>query len=116
MNTTQPRRAARNRPKRLREPGMARFEVLGRDAGCDLMRSAAKRLAGNDPDSARIRAAVSGTNTGELPGKGGIPEALRRSPRFGADLNLKRQQANRAGAGYWKSRPGRSGEIGNGSN
>jgi hypothetical protein len=37
---------------------MARFEVPGLDADRDLIRSLAKRLAGDDPDSARIRAAV----------------------------------------------------------
>jgi hypothetical protein len=69
---------------------MARFEVLGRDTDRDLIRSLARRLAGNGPDSARIRATVRRTVSGEPPRKGGILKALRRSPLVGADLNLKR--------------------------
>jgi hypothetical protein len=71
---------------------MARFEVLGLDADRDLIRSLAKRLAENDPDAARIRAAVSQTIAGEPPKKGGILAALRRSPLVGADLNLVRSR------------------------
>jgi hypothetical protein len=71
---------------------MARFEVLGLDADRDLIRSLAKRLAENDRDAARIRAAVSQTIAGEPPGKGGILAALRRSPLVGADLNLSRSR------------------------
>ena len=52
----------------------------------------ARRLAENDPDAARIRAAVSQTITGEPPGKGGILAALRRSPLVGADLDLARSR------------------------
>ena len=51
---------------------MARFEVLGLDADRELIRSLAKRLAGDGPDSARIRAAVRRTIAGEPPKKGGI--------------------------------------------
>ena len=40
----------------------------------------------------RIRAAVSRTIAGELPNKGGILAALRRSPLVGADLNLVRSR------------------------
>jgi hypothetical protein len=71
---------------------MARFEVLGLDADRDLIRSLAKRLAENDPDAVRIRAAVSQTIAGEPPGKGGILAALRRSPLVGADLDLARSR------------------------
>jgi hypothetical protein len=69
---------------------MARFEVLGLDADRDLIRSLARRLADSGPDSARIRAMVRRTILGEPPTKGGILNALRRSPLVGADLNLKR--------------------------
>ena len=48
------------------------------------------RLTGDDPDSARIRATVRGAISGEPPKKGGILNALRRSPLVGADLDLKR--------------------------
>ncbi len=69
---------------------MARFEVQGLDTDRDLIRSLAKRLAEDDPEATRIRAAVSLTIAGEPPKKGGILAALRRSPLVGADLNLTR--------------------------
>ena len=69
---------------------MARFEVLGRDADRELIRLLAKRLAGDDPESARIRATVRVAVAGEAPRKGRILDALRRSPLVGADLDLKR--------------------------
>jgi hypothetical protein len=67
-----------------------RFEVLGRKADRELIRSVAKTLAGDDPRSARIRATVSDVISGERPQKGGILAALRRSPLVGADLALDR--------------------------
>jgi hypothetical protein len=72
---------------------MARFEVLGLDADRELIRSLAKRLAANGPDSSRIRTSVSLTISGEQPKKGGILNALRRSPLVGADLDLNRRVA-----------------------
>jgi hypothetical protein len=90
MSTAPQRRALNNYRKRLNQRGMARFEVLGLDGDRDLIRSLAKRLASDDPDSARIRAAVRRTIAGEPPKKGGILDALRRSPLVGADLDLNR--------------------------
>jgi hypothetical protein len=92
MADTAQKRAIRNYRTRLVKRGMARFEVLGLDADRDLIRSLAKRLAENDPDAVRIRAAVSQTIAGEPPKKGGILAALRRSPLVGADLNLVRSR------------------------
>jgi hypothetical protein len=89
MSETSQKRALKNYRKRLNERGMARFEVLGRDADRELIRSLARRLA-DGPDSVRIRAAVRRTISGEPPKKGGILNALRRSPLVGADLDLKR--------------------------
>ena len=87
-----PRKRALNRyRKRLNQLGMARFEVLGLDADRELIRSLARRLAGDGPDSARIRATVRLTISGEQSKKGGILSALRRSPLVGADLDLNRQ-------------------------
>jgi hypothetical protein len=77
MSTTPQKRALNNYRKRLNQRGMARFEVLGRDADRELIRSLARRLAGDGPDSARIRAAVRLTISGERPKKGGILNALR---------------------------------------
>src|SRR3979490_2911730 len=84
------KRARNNYRKRLNQRGMARFEVLGRDADRELIRSLAKRLAGDGLDSARIRATVCLTISGARPKKGGLLDALRRSPLVGADLDLKR--------------------------
>ncbi len=90
MANTAQRRALRNYRARLFKRGMARFEVLGLDSDRDLIRSLAKRLAEDNPDALRIRAAVSRTIAGEPPKKGGILAALRRSPLVGAGLNLAR--------------------------
>lgn len=90
MSDTSQRRALNNYRKRLKQRGMARFEVLGLDADRDLIRALARRLADNGPDSARIRATIRRTVSGEPPNKGGVLNALRRSPLVGADLNLTR--------------------------
>ncbi len=84
------KRAIQNYRSRLSERGLARFEVLARDADRDLIRSLARRLAEDGPEASRIRAAVSQTIGGEPPQKGGILAALRRSPLVGADLDLAR--------------------------
>ncbi len=84
------KRAIQNYRSRLGERGLARFEVLGRDADRDLIRSLARRLAEDGPEASRLRAAVSQTIAGEPPKKGGILAALRRSPLVGADLDLTR--------------------------
>jgi hypothetical protein len=90
MSTAPQKRALNRYRKRLGQRGMARFEVLGLDADRELIRSLAKRLAGNDPDSARIRATVRQTISAEESEKGGILKALRRSPLVGAALDLNR--------------------------
>jgi len=90
MSTTPQKRALNRYRKRLNQRGMARFEVLGLNADRKLIRSLARRLADDDPDSARLRAAVRLTISGEQPKKGGILNALRRSPLVGADLDLNR--------------------------
>jgi len=84
------KRAIQNYRSRLGERGLARFEVLGRDADRDLIRSVARRLAEDGPEASRLRAAVSQAIAEELPQKGGILAALRRSPLVGADLDLSR--------------------------
>ena len=90
MSTTPQKRALSRYRKRLGQRGMARFEVLGLDADRELIRSLARRLASDGPDSARIRATVRLTISGEPSKKGGILNALRRSPLVGADLDLNR--------------------------
>jgi hypothetical protein len=89
-STTPQKRALNNYRKRLNQRGMARFEILGLEGDRDLIRALAKRMAGDGPDSAQVRTAVRPTIAGEPPKKGGILDALRRSPLVGADLDLKR--------------------------
>ena len=84
------KRAIQNYRSRLGERGLSRFEVLGRDADRDLIRSFARHLAEGGPEASQLRAAVSQTIAGEPPRKGGILAALRRSPMAGADLDLTR--------------------------
>ena len=88
MGNTSQKRAIRNYRNRLHKRGMARFEVLGLDADRDLIRSFARRLAEGGPHASRLRSAVIQTIGGEPPGKGGILEALRRSPLVGADIAI----------------------------
>jgi len=90
MGSTSQKRAIANYRHRLSERGMARFEVLGLDADRDLIRSLARRLADDGPEAARLRAALGQTMSGQPPRKGGVLEALRRSPLIGADLDLRR--------------------------
>lgn len=85
MSDTSQKRAIKNYRNRLVERGMARFEVLGRDSDRELIRTLAKRLAEDGPEAERLRAAVSQGIAGQRPRKGGILEALRRSPLVGAD-------------------------------
>jgi hypothetical protein len=90
MRSTPQKRALNNYRKRLKQRGMARFEVLGLDGDRDLIRSLANRLACDGSDSAEIRTTIRRTIAGAPPKKGGILSALRRSPLVGADLDLKR--------------------------
>ncbi len=92
MSNSAQKRALRNYRSRLSERGIARFEVLGLDADRDLIRSLARRLAEDSPEARRIRATVGRSISGERPKKGGILEALRRSPLVGVALKVKRFQ------------------------
>ncbi len=86
MGNTPQKRAIKNYRKRLQKRGMARFEVLGLDGDRDLIRSLARRMAEDGPDASRLRAVVNQAISGEPPRKGGILQALRRSPLVGADI------------------------------
>jgi hypothetical protein len=90
--TTSQTRAIQTYRRRLGERGLARFEVLGRDADRDLIRALARRLADDGPDATRLRAVVSRSMEGAPPAKGGIVAALRRSPLVGADLDITRSR------------------------
>lgn len=86
------KRAVQNYRSRLSERGLARFEVFGRDADRDLIRSLARRLAEDTPEASELRAVVSNSIASEPPQPGGILAALRRSPLVGADLDLSRSR------------------------
>jgi hypothetical protein len=90
MSNAAQRRALEKYRSRLSERGMARFEVMGLDADRELIRMLARRLAEEGPEAAQIRATVQRAIADEPPKKGGILEALRRSPLVGADLDLAR--------------------------
>ena len=86
------KRAIRNYRSRLGERGLARFEVLGRDADRELIRTLARRLAEGGPGASTLRAALVQSLAGGPPRKGGILAALRRSPMVGADLDFTRSR------------------------
>jgi hypothetical protein len=89
MNNSQ-KRAIKNYRDRLSERGLSRFEVLGRNADRDLIRTLARKLADAGPDAVRIRAALSQTVAEDLPKRGNILAALRRSPLVNTELDLVR--------------------------
>ncbi|WP_431281619.1 hypothetical protein ACQW02_19730 [Humitalea sp. 24SJ18S-53] len=93
MNETPQRRAVDAYRNRLAERGMARFEVVGRDADRDLIRSVARCLAEDGAQAEKLRAAVTQTIAAPAPKTGGILAALRRSPLVGEDLDLTRSHA-----------------------
>ena len=84
------KRAIQSYRSRLTARGLARFEVLGREADRDLIRSLARRLAEDNADASHLRTMVTQTITGETPQKGGILRALMASPLIGSELDLSR--------------------------
>lgn len=90
MSDISQRRATIKYRNRLAERGMARFEVLGRDADRELIRSLARLLAEDCPEADQLRTVVRQGVTGKPPRKGGILEALRRSPLVGAEVVASR--------------------------
>ena len=86
MSDSSQRRATDRYRRRLAKRGLARFEVLGRDADRELIRSLAKRLAEDGPQADRLRTVVRHGVADEPPRRGGILEALRRSPLVGEDV------------------------------
>jgi hypothetical protein len=83
------KRAIQNYHNRLSKRGLARFEVLGRDADRDLIRLLARRLE-DGPEASRLRCGEPDDRRRTAQEKGGILAALRRSPLVGADLDLTR--------------------------
>jgi hypothetical protein len=90
MSKSSQQRAVTNYRNRLSEKGLVRFEVTGRNADRELVRTLARRLAESSPEAERLRAAVKQTLGGEPPAKGGVLRALLASPLAGSGINLTR--------------------------
>lgn len=86
------KRAIQTDRARVGERGLARFEVVGREADRDLIRSVARHLAEDGPAAIRLRSAVAQAIAEEPAKKGGILAALRRSPLVGEDLAIDRSR------------------------
>lgn len=84
------KRATESYRSRLAERGLARFEVLARNGDQELIRSLARRLTEDSPETSQLRAIVASAVGGAPPKKGGVLAALRRSPLVGAELDLSR--------------------------
>ena len=85
MGVDMQKRAVANYRRRLAERGMARFEVLGRDTDRRLVRAVARQLAEGGAESDNLRNAINRHVAASPPRRGGILDALRRSPLVGAD-------------------------------
>jgi hypothetical protein len=83
-------RAVKDYRRRLKQRGVARFEVVGRKDDQELIRALARQLAEGGADATRLRAEVSQSLAGRQGNKGGIWAALRRSPLVGADVKFER--------------------------
>lgn len=92
MADTSQQRALRNYRNRLLQRGLTRFEVLGRSADRELIRSLAKRLAEDEGAADRIRQELALVLANQAEPRGGILSALRCSPLVGAGLDLGRSQ------------------------
>ena len=90
MNSVSQKRAIKNYRDRLTERGLTRFEVLGPEGDRDLIRAIARRLSEEGSEAAKLRAALRQTMAAGIEKKGGILQALRRSPLVGAELELSR--------------------------
>jgi hypothetical protein len=92
MSKNSQQRAIDNYRRRLAKQGMARFEVVGREADRTLIRSVARCLAEGGETADRLRAAVDRAVSGSPPRKGGIVTALLASPLVDSGLDLTRER------------------------
>ena len=90
MATAAQKRAVRNYRASLAERGLSRFEVVARDEDREIIRKLAKQLAEDGPEAEMIRRVVSVSAQKYIPKKGGIIEALRRSPLVGSGVKFER--------------------------
>jgi hypothetical protein len=92
MATSAQTRAVKNYRAGLARRGLARFEVVARTVDRELIRMLARQLAEDGPDAARIREAAGSQEAGYVPKRGGIIEALRRSPLVGSGVKFERSK------------------------
>lgn len=90
MNSISQKRAVKNDRERLTERGLVRFDVLGSEDDRELIRAVALCLSEENADAAKLRTAIKQAMASENAKKGGILQALRRSPLVGAELDLSR--------------------------
>ena len=90
MSNSAQKKAIQTYRSRLAQRGIARFEVQALETDRELIRTLARRLAGDGPEAMQVRAVVERIAAGERPAPGGILKALRRSPLIGADLDFTR--------------------------
>ena len=105
MNSPSQKRAIKNYRDRLTERGLSSFEVMGPESDRELIRAIARRLSEEGVEAARLRATLRQAMGSGDEKKGGILEALRRSPLAEAELEEKKRP--RRGAGGRSQRPGR---------
>ena len=94
MSETSKARATEKYFRRLAERGLVRFEVLGRDVDRAVVRLFAKCLSEGGEEAQLLRAAVGQAAAADLPRKGGILEALRRSPLVDVDAIARRPRVS----------------------
>ena len=90
MNSISQKRAVKNDRERLTGRGLVRFEVLRSEEDRELIRAVARRLSEENSDAAKLRTAIRQAMASKNAKKGGILQALRRSPLVGAERDLSR--------------------------
>ena len=93
MTSAAQKRAILNHRKRLRGRGLSRFEVQGRTSDKKLLRDLARKLAEDSSEAANVRKSLESAVTKSEENKGGIWEALRRSPLAGSGIEFERLRA-----------------------
>ena len=90
MSNSAQERALKNYRSRLSAQGIVRFELQALETDRNLIRTLARKLIEDGPETGNLRRKVQQALSGESAQPGGILSALRRSPLVGADLDLTR--------------------------
>lgn len=92
MSNAAQKRAMQNYRTRLTQRGFKRFEIMALETDQELIRTLARRLTEEGQEADEVRAAIKSAVTSKPPKRGGILNALRRSPLVGADVDLSRSR------------------------